>query len=159
MIDCQFEDGPQANLRHAVIDALVIRDGQILLTKRADHLRSGGRWAIPGGFIERDETTMEAVMREVLEETGHTCEVKQLVTVMDNPNRRGDDRQNISFVFEVSPITQVAEADPAEVSAVAWFPLDQLPDESEMAFDHLEIIWEWVKQHDSVLGETLDNNA
>lgn len=153
MIDCQFESGTKAQLRHVVVDALVIRDGQILLTKRADHLRAGGLWAIPGGFVERDETTLEAVMREVLEETGYTCEVKQLITVLDSPQRRGDDRQNVSFVFEVSPIKEVGTSDPAEVSAVQWFSLEQLPDQNEMAFDHLEIIWEWLKQRDPVLSE------
>lgn len=157
MITCTFEDDRTANLRHAVVDAIIVRDNKILLTKRAQQLREGGKWAIPGGYIERDETTLEAVMREVLEETGYTCEVQQLLTVLDNPQRRGDDRQNISFVFTVRLITQVNRTpDEAEVSELRWFDLDNLPDQAEMAFDHLEIVWEWIKQQDPELAEPLD---
>jgi len=153
MINCAFEGGIEANLRHAVVDAVIIQDNKILLTRRAEQLRNGGKWAIPGGYVERDETTMEAVMREVLEEVGYTSEVKELLTIVDKPDRRGDDRQNISFVFVVSLITKVAQPDPKEVAEIAWFDLDQLPAETDIAFDHLEIIWEWIKKNDPVLSE------
>lgn len=146
MIACTFEHGSKAYLRHVVVDALLIRDRQILLVKRAAHLRAGGQWAIPGGFVEQDETTLEAMMREVLEETGYTCEVQELLTVLDKPDRRGDDRQNVSFVFLAAPIAQIQEPD-AESSELQWFNLDALPDPAEMAFDHLEIIWEWLARN------------
>ncbi|EKD76076.1 MAG: ADP-ribose pyrophosphatase, partial [uncultured bacterium] len=99
MISCKFENDRVANLRHVVVDAVIVKDNKVLLTKRALTLREGGKWAVPGGYVERDETALEAVMREVLEETGYSCVVDQLITVLDSPIRRGDDRQNISFVF------------------------------------------------------------
>lgn len=158
MLQCTFEDNRVAQLRHAVVDAIIVEGDKIMLTKRALNLRAGGKWAIPGGYIERDETSIEAVMREVLEETGYTCEVEQLLTVMDKPDRRGDDRQNISFVFTVHLIAQLhTQLDKTEVSELKWFPLNQLPSESDMAFDHLEIIWEWIKQQDPKLFSNLDN--
>ncbi|MBI4407602.1 MAG: NUDIX domain-containing protein [Candidatus Kerfeldbacteria bacterium] len=152
MIECTFERGTAANLRHVVVDALLIQDNQVLLTRRAERLREGGKWAIPGGFMDRDETTLEAVMREVLEETGYTCEIEQLLTVLDKPDRRGDDRQNVSFVFVAKPIAKVQEHDD-EVTELKWFPLDALPAAAEMAFDHLEIIWEWIKENDEGLDK------
>lgn len=152
MITCQFEDNPkQASLRHVVVDALVIQDKKILLTKRSPKLRNGGKWAIPGGYVERDELIAEAVMREVHEETGYTSEVLELVTVKDNPVRRNDDRQNVTFLFLMKPIKQVGKPDPEEVTELKWFPLDTLPIEADMAFDHLELIWEWLKEQDTVL--------
>lgn len=156
MIECKFENGKAAQLRHAVVDAVMMENGKILLVKRADHLHGGGQWAIPGGFIDHGETTVEAVMREVLEETGYTCAVKDLFTIIDQPNRRGDDRQNISFVYVVTPIQQVAQPDKKEVSDLRWFPLDQLPRQEEIAFDHMEIIWNYIDQYDAV---ALDRNA
>lgn len=147
MIDCKFENGAEAKLRHLVVDAVIVQDEKILLVKRAAHLHEGGKWALPGGFVERDETAIEAVMREVLEETGYTCDVQELITVIDKPNRRGDDRQNVAFVFAAQTITKTKQRD-AESTAVEWFPITALPSESDMAFDHLEIIWEWIKQHD-----------
>ncbi|MFA6474657.1 MAG: NUDIX domain-containing protein [Patescibacteria group bacterium] len=153
MIACTFENNNTANLRHVVVDALMIKESKILLVKRADHLRAGGKWAIPGGYVERDETTLEAIMREVLEETGYTSEIAELLTVLDTPNRAGDDRQNVSFVFIVKPIEKIHEPDD-EVTAVQWFDLDKLPDKADMAFDHLEIIWEYRLGKDNETRQT-----
>lgn len=156
MIKCTFERGGQVNLRHVVVDAVLVQDHKILLIKRAERLREGGKWALPGGYMDRDETTVEAVMREVLEETGYTCTVEGLLTVLDKPGRSGDDRQNVSFVFTAKPIAQPGKPDD-EVTELAWFDLDTLPPAEQIAFDHLEIIWEWVKQNDRQLSEPLDN--
>lgn len=150
MITCKFENDKEAHLRHAVVDGVMVEDGKILLTKRAPHLREGGKWALPGGFMDRDESTIEAVMREVLEETGYSCEVQGLLTVVDKPGRYHDDRQNISFVFSVKPIEKIGEPDD-ESTDMRWWPLDALPPQEEMAFDHIELIWEWIKQNDPEL--------
>lgn len=152
MIDCIFESGTKANLRHVVVTALMVLDNKILLTKRADRLREGGKWSVPGGYLDRDETTVEAIMREVMEETGYTCEVVELFTVHDEPQRPGDDRQNVDFVFTVKPIAKVGEPDD-EVTALEWYPLEALPPQSEMAFDHLNLIWEWIQQNQPELLE------
>lgn len=143
MISCRFEGGNEANLRHAVVDAVALQDNKILLVKRAAHLLGGGKWAIPGGFVDRGETVVAAVRREVLEETGYTCEVQELFTILDQLDRAGDDRQNVSFVYIVNVIHQVGQHD-AESSAVQWFPLDALPQPEDMAFDHFDIIWEYL---------------
>ena len=44
-------------------------DGKMLLLHRADHLPQGNTWASPAGKIESSETPIQAVIREVLEET------------------------------------------------------------------------------------------
>lgn len=69
-IRCFFDDGVEVELRHVVVDAIMVRDGQILLVKRAAFLNDGGKWALPGGYLDRNETLAQAVVREALEETG-----------------------------------------------------------------------------------------
>ena len=128
MISCKFEDGGEANLRHLVVDAIVVDHGKILLIKRAKHLTNGGKFAIPGGFLDRDETAEQAVVREVKEETGYDSVVVKLFTIIDNPDRPQEDRQNVAFVYVMKPLTQSGVAD-SEVSDVRWFDLDQLPSE------------------------------
>ncbi len=154
MLNCTFESGKQtSHLRHAVVDVLLIDKKTILLTRRADSLREGGKWCLPGGYMDRDETAVEAAMRELHEEAGYTCEIYDLFTILDEPNRKGDDRQNISFVFLAKPIEKVGEIDPSEVSEMQWFPLDALPDEADMAFDHFDIIWRYIQSIDVVLKD------
>lgn len=140
MLSCYFEDGDKAvpSLRHIAADGLVVRKNEILLVRRAPHLLEGGKFAIPGGYMNRDETTKEAALREVLEETGWKCKVKEFFGIADGPNR-GDDRQNISIFFIMEPVEEVEKPD-AEVTEVQWFPFDALPKPEEVAFDHYQVI-------------------
>lgn len=139
MITCEFEDGNKANLRHVVVDVLVIENNKILLVKRANHLSNGGKYGLVGGYVNKDETIEEAVLREVEEETGYKIEIVKQLRVVDSPNRPQEDRQNVAFVFLAKPIKKVGEPDD-ESSEVKWFPLDKLPVEEEFAFDHFEDI-------------------
>lgn len=147
MIECEFENGGKAKLRHAVAEAIVVKDGKVLLAKRSPKLSEPNKWAIPGGFMDRDETIEQAVRREVLEETGWTIKEPTLFRVIDNPKRPNEDRQNISFLFFAGAGKQSGEADD-ESSEVRWFELNNLPSEDQMAFDHaedIEMYKKWLK--------------
>lgn len=143
MINCIFENGNKASLRHIVVDAIVINNDKILLIKRAKHISNGGKWAIPGGFVDRDETCEEAAIRELKEETNLTATSTKLFKVNDNPKRRNEDRQNIAFVYAMKAEGEL-KAQESEVSEIKWTDLDKLPKEEDFAFDHLEIIKEYL---------------
>ena len=51
------------------VGAVTVQDESLLLIRRG-HGPAAGRWSVPGGRIERGETAAEAVVRELLEETG-----------------------------------------------------------------------------------------
>jgi 8-oxo-dGTP diphosphatase len=59
-----------------------VREGRILLIQRA-HEPSKGLWSFPGGRIEFGERIVDAVKREVLEETGVTVEPGKIFQVYD----------------------------------------------------------------------------
>src|SRR5580704_6178164 len=99
MITCTFENGNTSSLRHVVLDAIVVRDNKVLLTKRAKSLLEGGKWGLLGGYMERDETLDEAVRREILEESGYQLAETTLIRINGSPRQRGEDRQNIQFLF------------------------------------------------------------
>lgn len=139
MIICKFENGNEASLRHVTVDALVMKDGKILLAKRTGKLLEGGKWGLLGGFVNRDETLKEAVAREVMEESGFKIEDITLLTVRDNPDRPKEDRQNISFVYFCKAFEKIGEFD-WEVDDLKWFDLNNIPSEEEIAFDHYQDI-------------------
>jgi ADP-ribose pyrophosphatase YjhB (NUDIX family) len=135
MIRCAFEHGGTAWLRHVVTHALVERDGALLLVKRAPHLGEGGKWGLPGGFLDRGETLVAGVLRELREETGWTGEVVSLLRINSRPDRPREERQNVAFDFIVRPHARVGVPD-AESTAVEWIPLERLPPLETLAFDH-----------------------
>src|SRR5438105_4240038 len=61
--------------------ALVVRDGRVLLGRRAIE-PARGAWDIPGGFLEPWESPADAAVREVHEETGLDVRVTSLLTVV-----------------------------------------------------------------------------
>lgn len=148
MIICTFEDGGKGNLRHAIVDVLVVKDNKILMEKRSKNLVQGGKWGVIGGFVDRDETCEQAVSREVFEETGYRLKKITFFTIIDIPNRKNEERQNIAFVYICEPGEQEGEPD-NESTEQKWFDLNALPNEEEIAFDHFEIINLYLKNKNS----------
>lgn len=140
MITCFFKNYFNTSLRHIVVDMLVVKNKKILLVKRTGKWLETGKWALPGGFLERNETGAEAAAREIEEETGYKTKIIKFLGFVDNPQRRHEDRQNISFVYLAKPMKKAGGFSAAEVSAVEWFDLKHLPLLAETAFDHLNII-------------------
>jgi len=64
------------------VGAIVVKDGRVLLVKRATE-PSKGLWAIPGGSLELGETLREGAEREIREETGIEVDVKCPVYTFD----------------------------------------------------------------------------
>ena len=62
--------------------AVVIRDQQVLLVKRANP-PDAGYWGFPGGKINRGESLQAAAVRELFEETGVRGEALQIITALD----------------------------------------------------------------------------
>jgi 8-oxo-dGTP diphosphatase len=139
MIQCTFEDGNRASLRHVTVDALVLKDGKLLLVKRTSKLLEGGKWGLVGGFVERDETTAQAVARETREETGWEVKDIQLFRIVDWPDRPNEDRQTISFIYICTAVQKTGEGD-WESDGMQWFELNAVPPASQIAFDHADSI-------------------
>ncbi len=137
MLTCQFEDGGKASLRHVVVDCIIVKNQKVLLTKRAPHLTNPNKWTLPGGFLDRNETTREATRREALEETGYKVKIDYLFQIIDNPNRPREDRQNVSFIYVATALEKKGNADKESIDT-KWFDLFDLPNEEEFAFDHYE---------------------
>lgn len=139
MITCTFEKSYQAHLRHVVVHAIVEKDNEILLVKRAGDILETGKWGLPAGFLDRDETASQGILRELKEETGWEGEVISLFRINSNPNRPKEDRQNVAIDFLVKPLKKTGDPD-HESSKVEWIPIDKLLPLEELAFDHGETI-------------------
>lgn len=120
--------------RPCVVDGIIEQDGKVLLIRRAAPPYKGC-YALPGGYVDRDEDALKACEREVLEETGLQVAAGAFVGFYDDPGRDAE-RQNISLVFEAR-ITGGALVAGDDAAEAGWFPLNDLP---ELAFDHQQIL-------------------
>jgi 8-oxo-dGTP diphosphatase len=112
-----------------------LRDGElnVLLVKRK-HWPFAGLWAIPGGFVEMNETLEEAARRELTEETGVADVLLEQLHTFGDPGR--DPRARVITVAYTALIRsdrQIVRA-ATDAAAAAWFPVDRLP--KPLAFDH-----------------------
>jgi ADP-ribose pyrophosphatase YjhB (NUDIX family) len=79
------------------VGGLLFHRGRVLLAQRA-HDPGRGRWTLPGGFVEEDESPDAAVEREVLEETGLRVKAAGILAIRHAQAR---DHQNAYCVFRL----------------------------------------------------------
>lgn len=139
MLTCAFENGNINSLRHVCTNTLVLKNDQILLEKRAERFLEGGKWGLPGGFMERDENVFQAAEREVKEETGFDVKDLKLFAIFTHPDRPNEDRQNVVFFFTAQAGEKTGEPDD-ESQEQKWFSLDELPPDDQIAFDFADVI-------------------
>ena len=85
--------------------SLCVDGGRILLTRIWENDPGAGRWTLPGGKIEWQETPQDAALRELWEETGLTGQIARPLgvdTKVFPPWRQHDELHAVRFVFEVS---------------------------------------------------------
>lgn len=96
-------------------------------------------YALPGGFIDMDETLEESALRELKEETGiHGVNIEQFWSYGDpgrDPRGRCVTVLFIGRIDEEHAYDQTKAGDDAE--SAKWFPINKLP---QLAFDHREIL-------------------
>ena len=80
------------------VSAAIVRDGKILVVRRA-RPPAHGVYTLPGGVVEVGETLMEAVAREVREETGMMIEPVALAGFRETVVRDAQDRVERHFVI------------------------------------------------------------
>ena len=120
-------------MRTIACDAILIENGKLLLIKRGN-MPEKGKWALPGGRLEENETVEECLRREARKETGLEVEPLKLMGVYSDPAR--DSRKIVSLVYIVKRTGGEPKAGD-DAAEVAFFDLNQLP---LLAFDHEEII-------------------
>src|SRR5512135_3607761 len=96
-----------------------------------------GHWALPGGFVEDNETLERAAARELQEETGLVQTQLEQLGAFGDPGRdpRGHTVSVAFFAFVVAATRPVAADDAADAQ---WVPLATLA-RARIAFDHARI--------------------
>ena len=121
------------------VDALVITLDSILLIKRKG-VPGKGLWALPGGFVDENETLINACIRELREETGVNVDQRQLSKgVVFDSTERSERGRVISHVFRICLSNEEKTLHGDDASDSKWVKFSELrPD--NMYSDHYFII-------------------
>lgn len=132
---------------HTTVDAVVVQSGHLLVIERGAHPQKGSL-ALPGGFINSDETLLNGMLRELKEETKIKVPYPVLKgnikhqKVFDDPNRSSRGRVfSYTFLIELPPspngLPKIKAS--SDASSAKWMPLSDL-DPKQMFEDHYFII-------------------
>lgn len=158
----EYRDVIPYHMNFYTADPVVIQSGHVLMVKRG-HCPGLGLWALPGGHVNPNETSFEAAIRELKEETNLKIPKKVLMGsyadehIFDHPDRSlrcrvtGEYGRTTThahcFILEgiresgdVAPLPTVSNKS-EEVLDVRWISIDKLRDMRSQIFeDHLDII-------------------
>ena len=125
------------------VDAVATREGvdglELLMIKRGKEPQEWeGMWAFPGGFVDYGEDPEDAVIRELLEETGVVGKYPLALTILGKPGR--DPRKHCIGLFYLVEVDSDSEPVGGDDAIDAqWVPIHQLEQEN-VAGDHSEVI-------------------
>jgi ADP-ribose pyrophosphatase YjhB (NUDIX family) len=118
----------------------VAHDNKILLGKR--NINPGkGMWSLPGGYVNRAEKVEDAAIREIKEETN--LDIKLVAdALLGVYSATGSPHVLIVYQAEItsSEMAQLANQ-PEEVSELAFFGLDALPNLAFMFEEQILAAW------------------
>jgi 8-oxo-dGTP pyrophosphatase MutT (NUDIX family) len=102
---------------------VVQEQGQLLMVK-VQNLEGVITWTFPKGHVEKGENAPEAALREVLEETGYSCEIVAPFETVEYFFKRGPQlvKKKVTW-FLMKPLKKTGIHDADEVIETRWVPL------------------------------------
>jgi 8-oxo-dGTP diphosphatase len=116
----------------------------VLLARRAGSVFHG-YWDLPGGFLDEGEHPLDALRRELREETGLDVEPGDFIGVWMDRYGDGEDAQSTINLYWTARVVGGEEAPADDVSELRWFPVDELPGRDELAFHIADVLAAWLE--------------
>jgi 8-oxo-dGTP diphosphatase len=111
-------------------------DLKVLLVRR-DLEPYRGKWALPGGFVQMDESLDDAARRELQEETGIAKLYLEQLYTFGEPERDPRGRVVTVAYYALVKLTAHGVQAATDAESAAWFPVSDVP---RLAFDHEQIL-------------------
>lgn len=102
---------------------LVIKDNKILMVKEANPI-CYGKWNFPAGEVDEGEKIRAAAIREVLEETGCTVNLKGVLPIVSIKAPNGETHVLVRFVADM--VDENIMFDSREILDVKWMDFEKI---------------------------------
>jgi ADP-ribose pyrophosphatase YjhB (NUDIX family) len=122
----QFWEGEHGYATPKVeVRGAVFAEGRVLLVRE----RSDGRWTLPGGWVDVNDSPAHAVEREILEESGYRARAVKLAALFDK--NRHPHPPSVHHIYKLMFLCELLGGSASvsqETDAVDFFALDALPE-------------------------------
>lgn len=120
--------------------------GRVLLARRANEPFKGS-WDLPGGFLEEDEHPLDALRRELMEETGLEVEPLEFVGAWLDRYPYGTHTASTLNLYWTARVLAGSPKAADDVAELGWFRPDELPAENQLAFHIADVLRVWRDEH------------
>ena len=105
-----------------IVGGIVKKDNKYLLVQEAKE-SCRGKWNVPAGHLEPNETLMDGAKREVFEECGYNVNLTGIARI---GNKQSEDNTFASVIFSTEIIDGEIKYDKSEILDVKWYTYDEI---------------------------------
>lgn len=135
-----------------IVGGIVEKDGKVLLVQEKQE-KCYGKWNIPAGHLDFNESIKQGAIREIKEETG--CDV-ELNGILYIANRILDDDLFIMIIFSTKLVNENIKYDKSEILDVQWFSYDEIMNQMDDKLRQLDYIKTSVNNYRNNIIGTMD---
>ena len=105
-----------------IVGGVIEKDGKILLVQEKKE-KCYGKWSLPAGHLDPNESIMQGAIREIKEETGCDVELTGIATIA---NKILEDDIFIEIIFTTKLLNESIKIDPEEILDVKWWDMEDI---------------------------------
>ena len=105
-----------------IVGGVIKKDNKYLLVQEAQE-KCRGKWNIPAGHLDPNESVFEGAKREIFEESGLEVELTGIALI---GNRVMEDDELLGLVFSTEIIGGEIKINPREILDIKWFTYDEI---------------------------------
>lgn len=105
-----------------IVGGIIEKDGKVLMVQEKQK-RCYGKWNLPAGHLDPNETIIQGAVREMKEETGCDVEVTGIAVLA---NRVMEDDIFIEIIFTTKLVKEEIKIDPEEILDVKWLEINKI---------------------------------
>jgi len=105
-----------------IVGGVVKKDNKYLLVQEAQE-KCRGKWNIPAGHLDPNETIFDGAKREIFEESGFNVDITGIASIS---NRVLPDDEFLGIIFSTEIIDGEISINPNEILDIKWFTYDEI---------------------------------
>ncbi len=105
-----------------IVGGVIKKDNKYLLVQEAQE-KCRGKWNIPAGHLDPNETIFDGAKREIFEESGFNVDITGIASIS---NRVLPDDEFLGIIFSTEIIDGEISINPNEILDIKWFTYDEI---------------------------------